>query len=264
MTLNEACSSDFTLDLLLGADLPEAEERRVRAHLVHCSRCAARFGELERQRDSFATNGPRLDLCGNERALGTRRSATRTVQVMALASAALLLLLVVGIKGLRPGHESNTGSLFHGVGSRAEPADQALETRTKGGEPFELYIRHGNAVRKASDRERVHAGDQLQFAYSATADGYVAVLSRDGGGMASIYFPGAGNTAWPARAGQNQMLPESTILDETPGQELIYALFCARRVELEPLHQALARGRPLEPPSSCSMRSIELDKRARE
>jgi hypothetical protein len=130
--------------------------------------------------------------------------------------------------------------------------------RTKGAASFELYIRHGEGIRMAADREVAHPGDQLQFAYSSERSGHVAVLSRDGAGVASVYFPDRAET-WVAAPGQGRLLPQSTILDATLGREQLYALFCSARVALEPALRALSEGRP---PSieGCSVRNIELEK----
>lgn len=231
----ESCSSDFTFDLLLSASLEPEDEQSVRAHVAGCERCAARLEQVQQQRDDFDRNGPRLLLPASRSAPSISRRRLPLGSI--LAGAALLAGLFVMREQLsRPG------------------------TRAQGAEPFELHIRHGDEIRKAAARERVFARDRLQFTYSANEDGYIAVLSRDGAGTVSVYFPDAGDTSWPAAAGENRLLPQSTILDEVPGREQLYALHCKTPIALGPVRSELAHDRSLRAPSGCTLRLIELDK----
>jgi hypothetical protein len=118
-------------------------------------------------------------------------------------------------------------------------------------------------VREAGDAEVVHPSDQLQFVYSSRSPGYVAVLSRDGAGTVSVYFPDGGTTAARVPPGREQLLPSSTILDETLGGERVFALFCSSPIDLEPVRLELAAGRAPAPPG-CAVQRIDLDKRAAE
>jgi hypothetical protein len=238
------CISDFALDLLIAADLSVADERRARAHLGECAGCRARLSERESERESFNRAGPALVLPERAPPRARPRAVGRS-SAAALAGAALLVLVVAGVRGFRSD----------------EPARRS-ELGVKGSDPFELYIRHGDTIRKAGDHELVHPGDQLQFSYTSTEDGYVGVLSLDGAGVSNVYFPDGARMAWRASAGREQLLPASTILDDVPGHELVHALFCATPIELTPLAQELARARTLSPPEGCVVRTIELDKQA--
>src|SRR5262245_9163517 len=240
MMRGHACESDLSFDLLLAGDLPEADVRRVRAHLDGCSPCARRWAELRSQRDAFEVLRPALDLTSRLRGRRWWRGSWLPA-VAAIAAAAMLLVVT-----LRPddGH----------VGVPAPG------TRSKGSALFEFYIRRGDTIRRAGDTEVVYPGDQLQLVYSSPRSGFVTVLSRDGAGVTSVYVPEDGRTAWPAPAGHNQSLPRSTILDATIGRELVHALFCATAIELQPLRGDLAAGRPLRPPRGCLVETIQLDK----
>jgi hypothetical protein len=143
-----------------------------------------------------------------------------------------------------------------------QPPGPEPGTRTKGSRVFQLYIRHGEAIRRAGELEVVYPGDQLQLLYSSPRSGFAAVLSRDGAGVASVYFPDEGRTPWPVPAGIDESLPRSTILDGTVGTELVHALFCLTAIELEPLRADLAAGRPLRAPPGCLVETTQLEKRA--
>jgi hypothetical protein len=235
-----SCESDLSFDLALAGDLPEADERRVRAHMAGCALCAARWVEIEARRIAFDAGPPALDLDRRTRAARWWRRRWMGPAAALAAAAAILLLLV-----------------WPGGG---EPV-RAPASRTKGGEVFQLFIRHGASIRKAGAAEVVHPADQLQFVYSSPWPGYAAVLSRDGAGAVSVYFPDVGTTAWAAPPGRDQQLPRSTILDGTLGREVVIALFCSSAIDLEPLRRELAAGRRPAPPG-CATQTIVLDKQA--
>jgi hypothetical protein len=262
MTMTETCLSDLELDVLLAVEFPAASEERGRIHVAGCVRCAARLRELEHGRAAFEAmelpfEGPRS---GAARARPRRWIGWRSLgAVGALAAATLGLVVVAG--------EDASG--WRSDGGAPSPSERAGETarlggvRLKGRPQLALFIGHEGHTREAGDVEPVYADDQLQFAYSSADAGYVAVLSRDGAGLVSVYVPSEARVAWPAPAGERRLLPESTILDGTLGREQLYALFCGGELELAPLAETLRERGTLEAPENCSMRRIELDKRAR-
>src|SRR5262249_31376017 len=68
----------------------------------------------------------------------------------------------------------------------------SLTARPKGtGLGLTMYVQHGDEVRRAAPGETVSPGDAVRFAVSTPAQAYVAVLSLDPAGKASVYFPQA-------------------------------------------------------------------------
>jgi hypothetical protein len=261
MTMREACLSDLELDVLLAVELPAADDERGSAHLAACTRCAARLADLERARLAFEAMGLRLEDGPGSRAVPARQPRFRRVGAAgALAAALGSVLAFGGLAGLgSDGDAARTGARHE----RRETPPAPAGVRSKGAPLLDLFIRHDGRLREAGDREPVHAEDQLQFAYSSSAPGYVTVLSRDGAGVVSVYVPSDAAVMAPAPTGERVHLPESTILDDTLGREDVYALFCAKGLELEPLTRALRERGALEAPEGCSLRRIELDKRER-
>jgi hypothetical protein len=74
----------------------------------------------------------------------------------------------------------------------------------------------------------------------AARDGFVAVLSRDGAGKVSVYYPYDGKEAAPYSAAQ-PLLPGAIALDETPGREDLWTLFSSHGFELAPYVEQLKR-----------------------
>jgi Putative zinc-finger len=244
MMRTASCESDLSFDLLLAGDLPEDDERRVRVHLDTCRQCAARWAELRSQRDVFNELLPPIAL---SRRVSARPQWRRQwlVPAAALAAAAGLLL------AFWPREDGGTRQV-------------GIPGKKGAGTIFRAYIRHGDDIREAGDTEVAHPGDQLQFVYSSSRPGFVAILSRDGAGLTSIYFPDGGRTAWPVPAGRDRSLPRSTILDETTGPEVVLALFCSSPTDLDRLRDDLAAGRAPRAPPGCTVETMWLDKKAAE
>src|SRR5262249_39486653 len=102
----------------------------------------------------------------------------------------------------------------------------------------------------------------LRFAYSTGSAENLAIFSRDGAGRASVYFPSDGSTSRSVQAGQGQGLPESTVLDDTLGQETLYGIFCEQPFAIAPVRRALESGDPLPVAESCKVDRVSVDKRA--
>jgi len=208
-----ACLSALQLDRFLAGELDELGARRIRQHLVDCSRCA---GALEGMRAAHDERLPFLRVVPlAPRARRWRRAAAAGAGIAAAAS---LLLLV-----------------------------QAPGERVKGsGFALRMYVEHAGEVRRAGPGETVAPGDAVRFAATAPAKAYVAVLSIDSAGHASVYFP-LGERAEAVEPGAEVALPLGTRLDATVGEERIVGLFCSSPLELEPLRVQLERGISLAP-----------------
>ena len=260
MTIRSECLSDLQLDVLLAVEFGGADEGPSQAHLAGCARCSARLAELERGRVAFEAMGLRLEVSGSA-AVPAKGYRHRWLGAAGAVAAAALGLVVAGGTAWLSLHGGGADAFEPHAGSEAPASSGGV--RSKGRPLLDLFIRHEGRLREAGDREPVHADDQLQFAYSSAAAGYVAVLSRDGAGVVSVYVPSGAAVMAPAPAGEGRLLPESTILDGTLGHEDVYALFCPSGLELGPLARALRERGALEAPEACSMRHIELDKRER-
>jgi len=226
-----ACLSALRLDRWMAGELRPAEAEEVRAHLAACARCTSAAGSLAAARDGLALPPLRI-------APAPARRAVRLRGVAALAgglAAAAGLLLV-----LRP---------------------DATGERTKGaGVGLGLYVLHGDAVRQARPGEVIAPGDAVRFAVTTPEPAYVAVLSLDPAGRASIYFP-EGPRAAPVPAGRDVPLPLATRLDATVGEERVVGLFCDHPAELEPLRAGLEAGAGDAVPEGCQVTRWSFVKR---
>ncbi len=223
----EGCLSDLRLDELLAGELGQDERQPATAHVGGCPACSDRLAALERDRDDFRARPLARPMKPRRRALGFGVGIA-----MAATCAAILVL------GPRP---------------------QTSATRSKGTARLGFFIEHGDEVRPGGPGETVRPGDTLSFTLSNDRRVYVAVLSRDGAGLASIYFPAA-PIAEAVEPGLDVLLPLATVLDDTLGAERLYGLVCEAPVALEPLRRALAGGPTLPVPPGCTLDVTTLEK----
>ncbi len=219
-----ACHSALHLDRFLAGELDEAESETLRAHVSHCALCSAALDDM-RPRGTL----PPLRVVP----LAARRWRPRIIAAAAGLAAAASVVLIAR----RP-----TGE------------------RTKGpGFSIAAYVQHAGEVRRVGPGESVSPGDALRFAVTVPAPGYVAVLSVDPQGRASIYYP-ASDRAAPVNPGGEVALPLGTRLDATVGEERISALFCDSPIDLEPVRAAIGQG-SARVPAGCQVARWNFVKR---
>lgn len=229
------CVSDLRFDRMLAGELDASGTADVRAHAGGCAVCAARLRELEGEAGALL---PPLALPARAPRTPWFRRAFALPALGLVAAMAVVLLLV-----MRGGDGDGGG------------------TRLKGGAHLSLFVSHGGTVRPVAPGEIVAPADRLQLTYSSTDAIHVAVISIDGAGRASVYFPDDGARAWRGEPGVDVPLPRSTILDEVLGRETLYLLACDSAVELAPLVAEMSAGRP-PAAAGCSVEAVQLEKRA--
>jgi hypothetical protein len=173
--------------------------------------------------------------------LGARlRSWLRPRYVGPLAAAAALLVFVAVRRSLPAAPD----------GGPAEPPYLGVKGA---GEEVHLHALRGGAVERLADGARVAPGDALRFSVdggSARGPRYALVVSIDGAAAISVYAPfggdrslaldGAGAAATPGASTAIE-LPGSVILDDTLGDERIWALVSDAPIEVLAVRPALER-----------------------
>jgi len=208
-----ACLSALRLDRWMMGELGAADSETVGTHVSTCAACSTAVAGMRGVREEVRA----LPLPA---ALG-RPAPRRPMPVFTVAGVGLAL----------------AASLF--LVLRTPPPVE----RSKGtGLGLTMYVQHGDEVRRAAPGESVSPGDAVRFAVSTPRPAFVAVLSLDPAGKASVYFPQAPRAAH-VPAGSEVPLPLGTRLDATIGEEQLLGIFCASAVELEPIREALERGR---------------------
>jgi hypothetical protein len=220
----QACTSALRLERWIHGELSSHDADALRAHVAGCRRC----GEaLEALRASSLQELPalRAPTAPAPRAPDVRRPP-RLLRRGPLAAAGLGAALAAGLLLI----------------VRSAPAPGPGTVLKGSGVGLVMYVQHGGSVRRAEPGEAVAPGDAIRFAVTSPVRAFVAVLSVDPLGRASVYFP-SGPRAEPVEPGVEQPLPTGTRLDDTVGEERIWAIFCPSPIALEPLRAQLERGR---------------------
>jgi hypothetical protein len=223
------CLSAFRLDRFRMGELPAAEAAQVEAHLLRCAPCREAADVLDKAETEFRASALPLRVTQRD----WRRGFLWGSGAVAAAAACILAFQPPAA-----------------VRSKGPPASVGM------------YVQHGQDVRRALPGEAVAPGDSVRFVYSSREPGYLAILSRDGAGVATVYFPGGLQMA-AVPAAEDAPLPLATRLDGVLGEETVLGLFCPGPRALEPLReafQASPQGLPEVP--GCRLASFHFTKRA--
>src|SRR5262249_8799219 len=92
--------------------------------------------------------------------------------------------------------------------------------RNKGSSFSVFYKRPGmKAAEKVTPDLLLRAGDALRFSYLAPGDGHLAIFDLDTTGRVTVFYPFGGDRPARIQGGSTMLLPNSVILDKSPGYE---------------------------------------------
>jgi hypothetical protein len=211
------CLSRLHCDQLLNGELEDRDD--LKRHHPSCPRCTALLAAHRRERVAFAV--PRA------------RAPRRWTIALAAVAAGFGLWLVAS----RDRHDA--------------------ETRSKGKPALAFYVKHGGVVREGRPGEAVCPNDAINFTVSTDGPAFLAIISVDGAGKVTAYYP-EGPTAAAIAAGRDQVLPRSVLLDDTLGLERVVGVFCDRPILVAELAAAVARDAL---PGGCAADALTLEKR---
>ncbi|MBN1575342.1 MAG: zf-HC2 domain-containing protein [Chitinispirillaceae bacterium] len=201
------------LERYVGGELDEAGRLEVRRHLDTCPDCSSLVARLESERTEFLQRHPFSSFTRAHAPVVTLpwyRSfltvATRPALVPVYG--VMLLLLVV--------------MPLYFAGKRD---DETI--RFKGAPVLSFIYQRGGVVGEGSSDMRFRGGDRIQVTYSLSQPRNVALMSIDTRGTVSFYHPQrqAATCSVVSDAGSQCAFPGSIVLDDTPGEELVIALF---------------------------------------
>jgi hypothetical protein len=213
--------SSLELDALALGALPAPRKERVVAHLGACESCRERSEELAALRSQFT----RSVLPRHLAALPWRPSPWarwgvlwgRLVPVLVVAGLALFLVL--------PRERTSVES----------------DLAVKGGAALRIFVHRGERVWKAAEGEALAPRDQVRFQVESGGLPYLLVVSIDGAGKPSVYYPYGGRQSGPVALQEEVVLPDSIVLDAASGPERLYALFSREPLQAEAVKAALLK-----------------------
>lgn len=102
---------------------------------------------------------------------------------------------------------------------------QTRHNRAKGDDDLGFYLLRAGQVYAGDPDALVRAGDRLQFTYRSVHDSRLILLSVDGTGSASVYYPATGDDGIEIIPGERHVLDGSIELDDAPGPEVFVGFF---------------------------------------
>ena len=247
-TVPDGCVSDLVLDEWKAGELEAGRAAEVARHLAMCPRCARRNAEIDAATASFLEAAPvfAAPLASVPEAgaavpepLSPARRSSRLARIAGAGAASLAFAAAVAL-------------MFRNAPDVA--------TRTKGAAAHvRFFVKHGDAVYQGGSDDRLHARDQVRFVATTDRPRYVAILSLDGEGRASVYYPSNGAPALLAE-GHDVALEGGIELDDALGEERIYALFCEGPIDVERARASLAASRVIAPEKGCIVDTLHWTK----
>ena len=210
--------SSLQLDALALGAMEPVLAAAARAHLASCARCRADDSTAAAARAHFtAALLPQTMGAVRRRADASQRARRAWLPGLLLAFGAATALL---------------------FWARPAPVEDDLLAKSAG-PSVTAYYRRGDRVAPVAAGERLRRGDAVRLTVIPAARRFVAVLSLDGAGHVTRWFPldAAESRALPA--GRTE-LPGSIVLDASPGPERLFAFFSSAPLPLAVLEARLA------------------------
>jgi hypothetical protein len=133
------------------------------------------------------------------------------------------------------------------------------DVRTKGGPHVGFFVKRGEVVTEGVSGQHVRAGDQLRFVVTAERDRHLAILSLDSRGAVSVFSPSQ-TASVPVRASVGAALESSVQLDDSPGTERIFAVFCDAPFDVRRFVRELEQSHDVASGPDCVVDRLELSK----
>jgi hypothetical protein len=141
----------------------------------------------------------------------------------------------------------------------ARPAVDEGGTRVKGSAHVAYHVKRGDRVFRGSTEQPLHPGDLLRFTATTDRARHLAIFSLDAHGTATVYYAPrlATDVVGP---GTDLPLETSVELDDSMGEERLFALFCDEPIGVESVREGLAQARSIVPRPGCTVNVVRVSK----
>jgi hypothetical protein len=211
--MNADCRK-LDLERLVGGELDREQAETVRHHCASCSDCSSYIAQLQAEKADFLQKHPFSSFTRAHAAvirLPWYRNIFSGTLRPALVTAGAVLLVTLAVIPL--------------VNTNTRKNDDRI--RFKGAPSLSFIYRRNGTTAPGTLSGRYRGGDRIQITCPATRYRFTCLLSVDMQGTVSFYHPES-EAAWcsvPSQPGVSFVFPGSIVLDDTPGAELVVALF---------------------------------------
>ncbi len=199
------------LERYIGGELNGPEETALRRHLDSCNECSSYLAELQARKAEFLLRHPFSSFTRAHAPVRLLPWYSKIFQVVLRPSLAPAYIAAVLLIALIPLHRISIEE----------------KVRFKGGNTISFLYERNGIISEGTTQLLFRPGDRIQILYSVSKKGYVTLISVDTKGIVSFYHPNTGSEFCSviAEAGERRPFPGSIVLDDTPGGELVIALF---------------------------------------
>lgn len=224
--------SSEVLDLLMLSALPDVEADAAKQHLGACAVCTGKWEALQSDAQRFSQFVfPRTVEKVVERTKGSFFSRFKLTVLVPLAGLAAAFAVVAATGG-----GQTEDDLY--VGVKGDPTLEVYASRAGGG----AFAVTNDVALKPEDR--------IRFVVNPAGGKYLLVVSRDGAGAISVYYPFGEQKSALVASNTKSELPGSVELDGTLGNERLFAIFSNEPVNASTVESALKAGDALQLPGT--------------
>ena len=235
------------LDRLHWGELAPEQAAQLHEHVSGCDDCRRRMQLRRKGFAAFDELDPdalraRIEASVRAETARSRRRWYGRLAPVGLAAALVALVLLVVLPRTAPRHGTGTG-----------------EIRAKGGFGMRIFRERRGRVESVLSGETFHPGDRLRFMVDLPRAGHLMIVGMEHSGRLYPCYPADGSsTSRRVEAGSGQVLAGAVRLDESVGEEWIFAVLCEGPFSIEKLRAAGDGG--IEVPEGCVTRSFKMNK----
>jgi hypothetical protein len=217
--MNHKGPGKYTLERFFAGELDEKAFEDVKAHLKSCVECAGYIRTLEDEKDIHLSRHPFRDFAKANIQTGAISLSDRIKEWFVkpvfypIYGLALVLCLVVPVIIQKQNVQDNS---------------------YKGKSGLSFVFKRDGIINDGTTKELFQQGDQIQISYSYIKEHFATLLSIDSKGTVSTYQSQSGesNFSVQMKGGQSCIVPQSIILDNSSGEELVILLISNNTLSL--------------------------------
>ncbi|MBX7148590.1 DUF4384 domain-containing protein [bacterium] len=205
---NNQCPSSFALELYV---LENTGDETLKDHIASCAHCQEQIASIRNEQKAFLVTHPFEPFYEKiTTPSSSRRKSGSIFDFFSLPSfrwASGLVMAMLALFILKP-------VLFESKG-----------VRFKGEPVIGYYIKEGTEAVLGKPGDLVSPGNQIRFYVNPGTYTHVVVLGVESDGTINRYYPDKGDTNIPIPQNTPYFFPDSIVLDTSPHNELIIAVF---------------------------------------